>query len=83
TDSARAKEGERPVFCSLHKQEPLVLFCQTCDALTCRACQLQDHRDHQYQFMEDAVRSQRKALAALVKRLGDKHASLQRSTKEV
>lgn len=36
-----------------------------------------------YQFLEDAVRNQRKMLATLVKRLGDKHASLQRSTKEV
>lgn len=29
------------------------------------------------------MRNQRKMLATLVKRLGDKHASLQRSTKEV
>lgn len=36
-----------------------------------------------YQFLEDAVRNQRKTLATLVKRLGDKHANLQRSTKEV
>ncbi|PKU29172.1 transcription intermediary factor 1-beta [Limosa lapponica baueri] len=38
---------------------------------------------HSYQFLEDAVRNQRKTLATLVKRLGDKHANLQRSTKEV
>lgn len=38
---------------------------------------------HRYQFLEDAVRNQRKMLSTLVKRLGDKHASLQRSTKEV
>lgn len=36
-----------------------------------------------YQFLEDAVRNQRKLLASLVKRLGDKHATLQKSTKEV
>ncbi|KGL82464.1 Transcription intermediary factor 1-beta, partial [Tinamus guttatus] len=71
------------LHCALHKQEPLVLFCDTCDTLTCRDCQLSAHKDHQYQFLEDAVRTQRKVLASLVKRLGDKHASLQRSTKEV
>lgn len=38
---------------------------------------------HRYQFLEDAVKNQRKMLATLVKRLGDKHASLQHSTKEV
>ncbi|XP_072703698.1 transcription intermediary factor 1-beta isoform X2 [Ciconia boyciana] len=83
TDSGKAKEGERAVYCSVHKHEPLVLFCDTCDTLTCRDCQLNAHKDHQYQFLEDAVRNQRKMLATLVKRLGDKHASLQRSTKEV
>uniref|UniRef100_A0A8C8AUA0 Tripartite motif containing 28 n=1 Tax=Otus sunia TaxID=257818 RepID=A0A8C8AUA0_9STRI len=81
--SSRGKEGERAVYCSVHKHEPLVLFCDTCDTLTCRDCQLHAHKDHQYQFLEDAVRNQRKMLATLVKRLGDKHASLQRSTKEV
>uniref|UniRef100_A0A8C3JTY9 Tripartite motif containing 28 n=1 Tax=Calidris pygmaea TaxID=425635 RepID=A0A8C3JTY9_9CHAR len=83
TGGGKAKEKERPVFCSVHKQEPLVLFCNTCDTLTCRDCQLNMHKDHQYQFLEDAVRNQRKTLATLVKRLGDKHANLQRSTKEV
>uniref|UniRef100_A0A8B9RZ06 Tripartite motif containing 28 n=1 Tax=Accipiter nisus TaxID=211598 RepID=A0A8B9RZ06_9AVES len=83
TGSGKAKEGERAVYCSVHKHEPLVLFCDTCDTLTCRDCQLNAHKDHKYQFLEDAVRNQRKMLATLVKRLGDKHASLQRSTKEV
>ncbi|KGL94088.1 Transcription intermediary factor 1-beta, partial [Charadrius vociferus] len=77
------KERERAVYCSIHKHEPLVLFCNTCDTLTCRDCQLNVHKDHQYQFLEDAVRNQRKMLSTLVKRLSDKHASLQRSTKEV
>ncbi|NXG40284.1 TIF1B factor, partial [Dromaius novaehollandiae] len=83
TGGSKAKEGERAVYCAVHKHEPLVLFCDTCDTLTCRDCQLNAHKDHQYQFLEDAVRNQRKMLATLVKRLGDKHASLQRSTKEV
>ncbi|KAG8140241.1 hypothetical protein E2320_003031, partial [Naja naja] len=36
-----------------------------------------------YQFLDDAVKNQRKMLASLVKRLGDKNANLQKSTKEV
>ncbi|XP_021238320.1 transcription intermediary factor 1-beta isoform X2 [Numida meleagris] len=81
--NTKVKEVEHTVYCSVHKQEPLVIFCDTCDTLTCRDCQLNVHKDHQYQFLEDAVKNQRKMLATLVKRLGDKHASLQRSTKEV
>ncbi|XP_018432333.1 PREDICTED: transcription intermediary factor 1-beta, partial [Nanorana parkeri] len=77
------KDSEHTVFCPVHKQEPLMLFCDTCDTLTCRDCQLQGHKDHQYQFLEDAVKNQRKILSALVKRLGEKHTTLQKSTKDV
>ncbi|XP_018083505.1 transcription intermediary factor 1-beta isoform X2 [Xenopus laevis] len=81
--SSSKKETGRAVYCPVHKNEPLMLYCETCDTLTCRDCQLQGHKDHQYQFLEDAVKNQRKILSALVKRLGEKHTSLQRSTKEV
>lgn len=37
---------QKPVFCEIHKQEPLKLFCETCDRLTCRDCQLLKHKDH-------------------------------------
>ncbi|NWX25735.1 TIF1B factor, partial [Notiomystis cincta] len=70
-------------LCLVHPAEPLVLFCSTCDTLTCRDCHLGTHRDHQSQFLEDAVRKQRSVLVALVQRLGDKHATLQRSAKEL
>ncbi|XP_053546984.1 transcription intermediary factor 1-beta [Bombina bombina] len=36
-----------------------------------------------YQFLEDAVKNQRKILSTLVKRLGEKHTNLQTSTKDV
>ncbi|XP_073518194.1 transcription intermediary factor 1-beta [Phyllobates terribilis] len=77
------KEAEHIVYCPIHNEEPLMLFCDTCDTLTCRDCQLQGHKDHQYQFLEDAVKNQRKILSALVKRLGEKHVLLQKSTKDV
>lgn len=38
--------GQRPVFCPIHKQEPLKLYCETCDTLTCRDCQLLEHKEH-------------------------------------
>lgn len=40
--------GQRPVFCPVHKQEQLKLFCETCDRLTCRDCQLLEHKEHRY-----------------------------------
>lgn len=41
------KEVDHTVYCSVHKQEPLMIFCDTCDTLTCRDCQLNAHKDHQ------------------------------------
>ncbi|XP_013178808.1 PREDICTED: transcription intermediary factor 1-beta-like, partial [Papilio xuthus] len=41
--SARSAQD---MFCRDHPQERLSLFCETCDRLTCRDCQLQHHRDH-------------------------------------
>ncbi|XP_062368531.1 transcription intermediary factor 1-beta isoform X2 [Cinclus cinclus] len=75
--------GPSPGPCRAHPTEPLALFCSTCDTLTCRACHLGSHRDHPSQPLEDAVRRQRSVLAALLQRLSDKHAVLQRSTKEL
>ncbi|XP_061218571.1 transcription intermediary factor 1-beta [Neopsephotus bourkii] len=74
---------ERTLLCPVHKQEPLVLFCDTCEALTCRDCQLSTHQDHRYQFLEEAVRSQRTLLLGMLKRLGDKQAALQRAARDV
>ncbi|CAH2209146.1 jg617, partial [Pararge aegeria aegeria] len=45
-----AQGSAHDMFCRDHPQERLALFCETCDRLTCRDCQLQHHRDHKYQF---------------------------------
>lgn len=40
-------------FSFLVLQEKLNLYCQTCDQLTCRDCQLIEHREHKYKFSEE------------------------------
>lgn len=40
--------SQRPVFCPFHKKEQLKLYCETCDKLTCRDCQLLEHKEHRY-----------------------------------
>nr|XP_020656092.1 transcription intermediary factor 1-alpha isoform X4 [Pogona vitticeps] len=41
--------SQRPVFCPYHKKEQLKLYCETCDKLTCRDCQLLEHKEHRIQ----------------------------------
>ncbi|XP_012498209.1 PREDICTED: transcription intermediary factor 1-alpha [Propithecus coquereli] len=36
----------RPMLCPFHKKEQLKLYCETCDKLTCRDCQLLEHKEH-------------------------------------
>ncbi|CAJ1055355.1 E3 ubiquitin-protein ligase TRIM33 isoform X3 [Xyrichtys novacula] len=64
--------GQRPVFCPIHKQEPLKLFCETCDTLTCRDCQLLEHKDHRYQFLEEAFQNHKGIIGAKIAKLQEK-----------
>uniref|UniRef100_A0A8C4H678 E3 ubiquitin-protein ligase TRIM33 n=1 Tax=Dicentrarchus labrax TaxID=13489 RepID=A0A8C4H678_DICLA len=64
--------GQRPVFCPIHKQEPLKLFCETCDTLTCRDCQLLEHKEHRYQFLEEAFQNQKGLIETSMAKLQDR-----------
>ena len=60
---------EKPLFCKIHPHEQLKLFCANCDKLTCRDCQLVEHKDHRYQFIEEAASKHREILKKLLQYL--------------
>uniref|UniRef100_A0A803T662 RING-type E3 ubiquitin transferase n=1 Tax=Anolis carolinensis TaxID=28377 RepID=A0A803T662_ANOCA len=64
--------SQRPVFCPYHKKEQLKLYCETCDKLTCRDCQLLEHKEHRYQFIEEAFQNQKVIIDTLVTKLMEK-----------
>uniref|UniRef100_A0A8C2XR18 RING-type E3 ubiquitin transferase n=1 Tax=Cyclopterus lumpus TaxID=8103 RepID=A0A8C2XR18_CYCLU len=68
---------QKPVFCDVHKQEPLKLFCETCDRLTCRDCQLLKHKDHNYQFLDDAYRNHKHHLENMTHQLQEKRKAIE------
>ncbi|CAM9130049.1 unnamed protein product, partial [Lampetra planeri] len=72
SQEVRVVSAQRPMFCDNHKQEPLKLFCETCDLLTCRDCQLVEHKDHNYQFLEDAYKSHKQHMESLTRQLQEK-----------
>ncbi|KNC27055.1 hypothetical protein FF38_10786 [Lucilia cuprina] len=53
-------------MCVLHPQEKLSLYCETCEKLTCRDCQLSDHRDHKYKFAHEIATETRHAITSMV-----------------
>jgi len=50
--AATSASKRRLLMCPTHPNEPLKLYCDTCVKLTCRDCQLSEHRDHKYQFVQ-------------------------------
>ncbi|KAM7120864.1 transcription intermediary factor 1-alpha isoform 3-T11 [Molossus nigricans] len=64
--------SQRPVFCPFHKKEQLKLYCETCDKLTCRDCQLLEHKEHRYQFIEEAFQNQKVIIDTLITKLMEK-----------
>lgn len=58
--------------CPVHPQEPLKLYCNTCSKLTCRDCQLVEHKEHKYQFMQEAANSYKEYLQNLLNKIREK-----------
>lgn len=54
SSSATLASKRRSLMCPTHPKELLKLYCETCVKLTCRDCQLGEHRDHKYQFVQVA-----------------------------
>ncbi|GAA6100953.1 E3 ubiquitin-protein ligase TRIM33 isoform X1 [Tachysurus ichikawai] len=75
--------GQRTVFCPIHKQETLKLFCETCDKLTCRDCQLLEHKEHRYQFLEEAFENQKGIIETFMAKLHEKRNFVQFSASQV
>eukprot|EP00794_Sanderia_malayensis_P018212 gene18212-20030_t len=69
SNKASSSPGRKPLFCKLHPREQLRLFCATCDKLTCRDCQLVEHKDHRYQFINEAAGKHREVLKKLLQYL--------------
>ncbi|CAL8248984.1 unnamed protein product [Lota lota] len=71
-DFPKSDSAARAIFCSIHPKEVIQLYCFTCDLLTCRDCQLMDHRTHDFQFVCMAYQSIRKQMYRVLKPV-DKH----------
>ncbi|KAG7304650.1 hypothetical protein JYU34_009991 [Plutella xylostella] len=74
--AAAGAGGSRDIYCTEHPQERLTLFCETCDRLTCRDCQLKHHRDHKYQFSSEMAAQARCNISSLLSEVSYKRVLL-------
>ncbi|KFQ11039.1 Transcription intermediary factor 1-alpha, partial [Leptosomus discolor] len=75
--------SQRPVFCPYHKKEQLKLYCETCDKLTCRDCQLLEHKEHRYQFIEEAFQNHKVIIETLITKLMEKTKYIKYTGKQI
>ncbi|XP_052458043.1 tripartite motif-containing protein 66 isoform X2 [Carassius gibelio] len=75
--------GHAVVMCSLHKQEPLELLCETCDLMACSICHLSAHKDHRLVHVGKALQDQRWLLQNLMARVEEKRSAVESSAKQI
>ena len=71
-------------MCKEH-EEPLKIYCFTCDRLICRDCTVKDHPcpEHQYEFVKKAAPETKKMLIQQLEPLKEMKANLSLAVKEV
>ncbi|XP_076450020.1 E3 ubiquitin-protein ligase TRIM33-like [Babylonia areolata] len=75
--------GEVNVMCKDHPKEKLSLFCEKCEVLTCRDCQLLQHQEHKYHFLQDAADTYKMKLKGSVSLMKDRRNTLHKCLKEI
>uniref|UniRef100_A0A8C6BUH0 Tripartite motif containing 66 n=1 Tax=Monodon monoceros TaxID=40151 RepID=A0A8C6BUH0_MONMO len=73
--------GDFALYCPLHTQEVLKLFCETCDVLTCHSCLMVEHKEHRH--LEEVLQNQRMLLESVTTQVAHKKSSLQTSAKQI
>ncbi|XP_071645605.1 E3 ubiquitin-protein ligase TRIM33 isoform X3 [Temnothorax longispinosus] len=86
-DRENVKRGNKKIpgylFCTIHSHEQLSVFCQVCDRLTCRDCQLNEHRDHKYSFIHEIAAETRTSMSMLLKEVSYKRVLLKSAMKVI
>uniref|UniRef100_A0A8C3R4R3 RING-type E3 ubiquitin transferase n=1 Tax=Cyanoderma ruficeps TaxID=181631 RepID=A0A8C3R4R3_9PASS len=81
--AAEDEAREFSLFCPGHPQEPLKVFCETCDTLTCRSCLLAEHREHRFRHLDEALQNQRIILENVITKVEEKKNRIQVSAKQI
>lgn len=82
-DNQSSSGADKSLMCHVHPLEKLSLFCETCEKLTCRDCQLVDHRDHKYKFAHEMAAETRSSLSSSLKEITYKRVLLNSAMKVI
>lgn len=82
-DNQSSSGADKSLMCHVHPLEKLSLFCETCEKLTCRDCQLVDHRDHKYKFAHEMATETRSSLSSSLREITYKRVLLNSAMKVI
>ena len=71
TSASKILPKKQDIKCSTHN-EPLKIFCGTCDELICHDCTVRIHRDHDYDLVSDCYSKHCQNLETSLKSVNDK-----------
>ena len=71
TSASQLLSEKQEIKCSTHN-EPLKIFCGTCEELICHDCTVRIHRDHDYDLVSDCYHKHRQKLETSLKYVKDK-----------
>ncbi|XP_053720289.1 uncharacterized protein trim66 isoform X1 [Synchiropus splendidus] len=69
--------------CHSHRQEPLELFCESCDLLCCSICHLSSHKNHRVVQVGTALHDQRWLLQNLMLQVEERRAAVESNAKQI
>ncbi|KAM9817676.1 tripartite motif-containing protein 66 [Neosynchiropus ocellatus] len=69
--------------CHSHRQEPLELFCESCDLLCCSICHLSSHKNHRVVQVGSALHDQRWLLQNLMLQVEERRAAVENNAKQI
>lgn len=77
------KDTKKEIKCQIHPGEILSVYCESCDRLTCRDCQLTEHQQHSFKFANEMAKETRDHLKNLLQEISYKKVLLSSAMKVI
>ncbi|XP_013882112.1 tripartite motif-containing protein 66 [Austrofundulus limnaeus] len=71
------------LMCHSHRQEPLELFCESCDLLCCSSCHLSSHKNHRVEQIGKALQDQQWLFENLMVQVEERRSLVENSAKQI
>ncbi|XP_047437506.1 uncharacterized protein trim66 isoform X2 [Mugil cephalus] len=71
------------LMCHSHRQEPLELFCESCDLLCCSSCHLSSHKNHRVVQVGKALQDQQWLFESLMMQVDDRRSAVENNAKQL